>query len=203
MYDHDEWCPPVDEMDDFSYKMKELIAAEVEHRIGEVVDGLARSKRLNKELYKANQDLKNKLYVTGHAKDNMMREAMTAARREVFGGVYPGDICYHPRHVGIKIPCETCNDKGKVSALVGDTTLEIQCPKCGGYNSKRIYRYKPSDPKRLDTITLEFGRHGARHHKYYFDNSDSSSEHVFRTVEECQAWCDKKNAEIETREAKK
>ncbi|MDD9266004.1 hypothetical protein ACFPES_03060 [Paenibacillus sp. GCM10023248] len=206
MYDHDEWCPPVDEMDDFSYKMKELIDAEIDLRIGEVVKNLHNSKELNAKLYKENRELRNLLHINGHAKDNILREAMKEARREIFGGFYPGDTVYYPDYKYDRTTCATCNGKKKVTADVNGVDHTFDCPTCDGYGSKSKSYYVSSKEDRIETITLEFNRDKkAKHHRFYLQRKDSSveQEKIFKTVEECQAWCEAKNKELEEQEAKK
>lgn len=58
-------------------------------------------------------------------------------------GLAPNDEVWIVEVKYERIPCEPCNGKGKVSAVIGGMTKEITCPECNGAGTKSKCTYYP------------------------------------------------------------
>lgn len=191
--DYEDYGPS----DELSEKIHQLIEEEARAKITGTFEALEQERKNNERIRKEMSELRAKVRGFDAELNQKLREREIEVKREIFNGFHVGDKVFYPRIERHKETCTTCGGKHKVDASLGDGRLKtIDCPDCD-YSGKRTIRtqHLPVEDK-LRTIIVEINDRGGKFFKMYLHKEDRERRHdevIFRTSEECQAYCDQKN----------
>lgn len=184
--------------DELALKLRELVTEEVKSKITETVESLENAKKTIESLSKRNSELQSKVNRhSGEIKD-AIRDRDLEYRREISGGYIVGDKFYYAETRSARELCKPCTASGKVKAIVAGLEITIKCPECGGEGKKHQWVFEPVEDT-VASVHISFHERGkssrATHYGQRGGSSERMSEKMKKTLEECQAWCDAKNAE--------
>lgn len=198
----DEYQPQ--ERDELTLKLRDLVDGEVKK---ELSNKHADFKWLQKERERINVELsavRMKLRGLENERSKFLKEHTKTVQRELFGGFTIGDVVYYAKsHKAGDVHCPTCNNKRKVEMTLGERSFAKECPDCtANYFQRTIYEHKPQRDKVTQINTKLWAGGEGKELEIYLDQRDGSTKGtgIFRTIEECQAYCDELN---EKEQAKK
>jgi hypothetical protein len=194
MYDNEDYEPQ--EHDELAVKVHELIKAEVDAKIIETVDSLAYQIKLNTEYRKTINELQAKIRNFEPDIKKALLEKEKEVKRTIFDGFVIGDKVYYAEGKKTKdIICKVCEGKRKVAAQFNGENIEIGCPSCcnGRPWDRMIYNYEPKSDV-IEWLNIEMNSSN-KWIKFRLSRDVDKKEpkEVFRTLEECQAYCDEMN----------
>lgn len=181
------------EHDELAAKVFVMINEEVEAKIKSTVDDLEYSKKRNGELQGEVYKLRKELRDFESEKQKSLKEKEKEVMREIFEGFTIGDSVFYPKSKYIHETCGTCNGSGTLEALLEGKPILIKCMKnCSSGKLSKIIYSPASDVIR--SVHLE--KHADRKFlNCYLRNEDCKREMIslFKTMEECQTYCDENN----------
>lgn len=177
-------------------------AKEAEKELAELKQEIRSLERQKKQKEKELQDAIEKL--ENAELNDIPKRYIDKFVRSATKGLAPNDEVWIVESKYEKIPCEFCNGKGKVSAVIGDMTKEMNCPECNGAGTKSKYTYYPYKTYVTDIhLKLCFDNENRVH---YWDTKNVyvrgregyiSKGNFFASEEEAKAEADRRNQKRE------
>ena len=209
MCDYDEYCyNPEDFLEEYEVKLREIMSKAVNAKIKSQLEELEAAKVENEALLDRNSKLRTMISDAERARKQTLEEALKAKEVEVFQKIL-GYCVNEPVYImDSKVTvtkCDKCT-KEYVEVKVLGVKTEVKCPHCF-YGDIRTFHYYPKATivKSISlyvTKTDSWDRNmpGVIHEKnvkIWLEKSDYEKrpEDVCKTIEECQANCDQRNAE--------
>lgn len=127
--------------------------------------------------------------------DQLRKECLQEARKEVFGNLLPGKKAFVKSLMAEQIACTYCNGSGTITVNHADKSDIKECTKC--YGRKNENKYTPiveqKTVRRVEVWIVDGGWNKiSTNGMVYFNNDEFNYElkSVFETEEECQAYID-------------
>lgn len=180
--------------DEFSQAINELVKNEVVGRMQGTVEELEQKKQENENLRETIKDLRRQGASYGSDLKKSLKEKELEVKRELFDGFAPGDTAYTSRYKSDSKDCEMCKGDRKAIASIEGKETKVRCPSCNGYGHISRSWLEPEQIK-IRNVQMELTVDGNKYLKFFYGYDYNETKVLFKTVEECQAYCDSKNKE--------
>jgi hypothetical protein len=190
---------------EMTQKMNEIIKEELNGRIKGTIEELARYREKSDNLVTELDALRREMRAVSEKHKTEIKEAIKEGERKVGLGFAVNDTVYFITSKSHQAKCDKCNGNNRIDIEVLGKLIKVECPHCSNGN---VYTYEYFSKR--DTITaLKF--YIARKDRYNknsptildadweikallddFDDYKSIND-LFKTIEECQAECERKN----------
>ena len=199
---------PEDFLEDYEVNLREVITKAVNDKIKTTIESLNNLKIENEALKMANSESRRKLnsLESQHKKDleRHIKETENEVERKFCGGFAINDDVYYLDHKTENSKCEKCGGIGKVELEVLGKLTKVNCPHCN-YGTIHNRTYFPKKDK-ISYVKFSISRRNygdtkpnsiVTHIEYGLDGKENlaSAEGLYKTLDECQVYCDKKNTE--------
>jgi hypothetical protein len=211
-YDEDDrepWYNPEDFLEEYEVNLREIIAKAVNDKIKNTIEKLQIVEDENKELRNQVGELKRNTYNAERLHKDQLEKALKEkeleVQRSLSCGFIPHDKVYYIESTAKNTKCEQCNGNYKMEIEILGKKTKVHCPHCSYGNittytysvkqdtvSSIYYNYHREDRNKKFGIVLNVD-------KIYLDKYDGqkSLTNLFKTLEEAQVECDKRNANKE------
>jgi len=197
---------PEEFLEEYEVSLREVITKAVNDKIKKTIDDLETIKIENKGLQDKNRDLNYKINSIENQNKKDLEAALKVKEKEVERRLNVGfavnDNVYYIKSKSNSTKCSKCNGTGKTEVEVLGKLTKVSCPHC---NNGNIYTYTYSPAK--DTISsfrYYISREEYRNKtskskisslEINLDDYDHSTtaDNLYKTLEECQVECNKKN----------
>lgn len=171
MYDYEEMY--YDNVpDEVTVKISEVIKEELNNRLGSDLEELNRLRKSDKEqrnkIYELQREVKNTKEEYDQKLKTALLEKQKEVQRKIFRGFTIGDKVFFIDSKHIRVPCETCQESGKLKITINEKEEKINCPHCNGNGEKHIW-----------TAYVRQGRISQVEFKTWYDESDKCTESKF------------------------
>jgi len=214
-YDEDDIEPyynPEDFLEEYEVNLRDVITKAVNDKIKNTIEKLQLTEDENKRLSKEIGELKKGIFNSDRLHKEEMKTALKEKAKEVerkLGlGFAVNDVVWYIKNKNTQTTCEKCNGKyDQIEAEVLGKITKVRCPHCS-YGKVNHNHYYPEK----DTVrSLKFYISRSKEDEYtknkeaelketwdidiFLDKYDSTMKRnsLYKTLEEAQAECDKKN----------
>ncbi len=206
--DDEPYYNPEDLMEEHELVIRDILTEAVNKKIKTTVDELALVKEQLNKLQKENNELRKDLRNTDKLHNEQLKKAIVEntkeTERKLSCGFAPHDIVWYIKSNSTQTVCEKCNGHYRIKVDVLGKQKEVDCPHCS-YGKVYTYNYYPVKDV-VSSVYFNFHRADKNFkdsgvvlniEKIYLENYDSSIgiSSLYKTLEECQVACDKRNLE--------
>lgn len=209
-YDEDDREPyydPEDFLEEYEVNLRDVIVKAVNDKIKNTIEELQSLKDENKNLSNQVGELKRNTYNAERLHKEQIEKALKEkeleVQRKLSCGFMPHDKVWYIQSETIRTKCDQCNGNYNLEVEVLGKKTKANCPHCS-YGQKLRYKYHVKQDI-VSSVYFNYYREDRNkksgillHVKdIYLDKYDGSKspESLYKTLEECQAECDRKNEE--------
>lgn len=210
--DYDCDWNPEEILEEYEVEIREILTKAIDNKIKNTIKELESCCKRNAILEKDNDDLRNQVkYIerkTFETIKKALKDKELEVMREFTGGFAPHDVVYFMTSSNNLTKCEKCGGKGETVVEVLGVQSKVKCPHCN-YGNINHFNYFPQKDtvdsiyyniSKKDSYNIDMGFE-IKIEKIYLDKRNSpiyphDSLTLYKTLEECQIACDKKNKKI-------
>lgn len=206
--DYEQYYNPEDFLEEYEVQLRDLIVNATNNKIKNTIEELKSEKENNKKLEQELKELRSNLHNTNRIHKEQLDKALIEKQKEVEEklscGFVPHDTVWYIKSKSTQTVCEKCNGQYKIKVDVLGKEKEVDCPYCS-YGKVTHFTYYPVKDI-VSSIYIYFNRIDKNKKnsgiqlnvkEIYLDKYDYTMNinNLYKTEEECQTECDKKNKE--------